>query len=201
MPWIREVLDEDQFAMKGGTLKVAARAALYVERIVSLKKETWGFSLDFSRLFNSLCPHLSGAVACRLGLAIQDVDSLLRPIVLSRTFWRFPRQEVTAPVMRGRGLPQGLKVAAFSFVDDVHVVAEDVFRFKRALDFIQKYAWDFCLELSSAKSTVWGSKKDEAATVAEQYGFGYSDSIVTMGAEWVIRGKEAKYLKEFHLEA
>ena len=89
MGWLRETLDECQFAMKGGTIQVAVRAAIIVERVVSLKRPTFGVSIDFSCLFNTLCPVLAGRVAARQGLPQEDVDALIRPIVMSRGFGAF----------------------------------------------------------------------------------------------------------------
>ena len=48
--WLLQSLDEGQFAMQSGTQAVASRAALYVDRMVSLKMPLLGCSLDFSSL-------------------------------------------------------------------------------------------------------------------------------------------------------
>ena len=83
--------------------------------------------------------------------------------------------------LRARGLD------AFSFVDDVHAFSDKPEVLKRGLDFIRKFSWDFCLDLSAQKSCIWGSQEKECRDIAAAFDFSYSDSICTMGAEWVLR--------------
>ena len=216
--WILQSLDEGQFAMQTGTQAVAARAALCVDKIVSLKKPLFGCSLDFSRLFNTLCPHLAAKTASRLGLKEEDAQAIVRPITQAKHCWRFPRQEWTPWGVCSRGVPQGLSGSValseiflsllmralrrtgsevFSFVDDIHIVSQQPCRLRRALDVVEKFTWDFALDLSGDKTTIWGSDSKVCEEIAAAHNMTMSDSIHTMGAEWVLKASErVMYKKE-----
>ena len=204
--WLNTVLHEKQFGMKGGTIMVAAKTAIAVERAVQMKKETWGFSLDFSKLFNMLSPSLACLSAQALGLTEEDARRMVEPIQQARGYWRLPRQECSPPFSNERGLPQGLagsvamaeillslliyKLASisgidvFAYIDDIHLTASCIGTFKRGLDVVRQYAWDFALELATSKSCVWGTNAEGLAEITRQYGFERADAITTMGAYW-----------------
>ena len=46
------------------------------------------------------------------------------------------------------------RAEAFSFVDDIHIVSEHPCRLRRALDAVEKFSWDFALNLSGDKTAV-----------------------------------------------
>ena len=204
--WIHMSLHDFQFGMKGGTLKVAAKTALAVDGIAQAKMPFWGFSLDFSKLFNSLCPDIAARIANRMGLHWDDALSIVTPIQQSKGFWRLPNQEVCPPTRRQRGLPQGLAgsvlmaeimlavliyrlnsingLEAYAYIDDIHMLTLQKDQFKKGLDIIRKFTWDFALELAALKSKVWGFHRSQAREIAEQYGFAYTEVVTTMGASW-----------------
>ena len=98
-PWLLRMLHEEQHAMRRGTICVAARTAIAIEGVVHMKKPTFGFVLDFAKLFNTICPSLASKVLQRFGLCEEDTRAIILPILKSRGYWRLPRNEVAAPVV------------------------------------------------------------------------------------------------------
>ena len=48
----------------------------------------YGPTVDFVKLYNSICPKLAGQVAKLQGLSDKTVDQLLLPILASYGYWR-----------------------------------------------------------------------------------------------------------------
>ena len=57
--WKTQVLHAGQYASSGGTLGALARINHWVESARAKTTQVWALSIDFSRLFNTICPHLA----------------------------------------------------------------------------------------------------------------------------------------------
>ena len=82
--WRCTVLHKDQCAMRHGTIQPIAKITYMTEAIAYGVRPVYPLRLGSSRLFNSVCPIVSGRIAELAGLASRDVAVILAPLLTAR---------------------------------------------------------------------------------------------------------------------
>ena len=217
--WMMEILMPTQYASRGGVAQAVDSLNVYAEAVIHGAETLWGVSVDFTKLFNSICPRVAIEAAKLLGLADEDAAELIKPFSWGCGFWRLPNNAAAPPAKHNRGLPQGLAssvmlsevflsvflrklhrcvcIDSVCYVDDITLVATTKKDLELALDLLAEFSSDFCLVVSSEKTALWGSDRASLQEMAASRGLGYSDRIEALGAEWVLHdnGDDA-YAKE-----
>ena len=226
--WIRLSTHPSQFATHQGAQVALAHVNLVAERVLFRTTCTWAVSLDFSRLFNRLCPVLLEDTLVYLGMSRLDARLIVNPIQKSKAIWRMPANATVESYSHSRGVPQGLSSSvglaelsiatllwrlhrlcscqSIAYVDDVQVITSSRDALTKALQVIWEFTADFDLEIARAKTCLWGTNKVELCQLAEAWGIVYSDHLHCLGAEWCLgvpRAPPPLYEKEQkrHVEA
>ena len=214
--WAREVLMPTQYASQGGVCMAVDALNVYAEAVLHGAATLWGVSVDFAKLFNSICPRVAVEAAKILGLADQDAEELMLPFENGCGFWRLPHNTTAPPARHPRGLPQGLAssvllnevflsvflrrlhrcvdIDSVCYVDDITLVATRKNQLLLALELLTQFANDFCLVVSQEKTQIWGSDRTQLREIARDTGLAYTETLEALGAEWALHdGAEPQY--------
>ena len=217
--WAREVLMPTQYASQGGVCMAVDALNVYAEAVLHGAATLWGVSVDFAKLFNSICPRVAVEAAKILGVGDDDAKELMLPFDNGCGFWRLPNNTTAPPANHPRGLPQGLAssvllsevflsiflrrlhrcvdIDSVCYVDDITLVATSKDQLLKALDLLTQFASDFCLVISQEKTRIWGSNRAQLRDLARDTGFAYTETLEALGAEWALHeGAEPQYRKE-----
>ena len=210
--WAREGLMPTQYASQGGVCMAVDALNVYAEAVLHGAASLWGVTVDFAKLFNSICPGVAVEAAKILGLAEQDAKELMLPFDNGCGFWKLPNNATAPPAHHPRGLPQGLassvllsEVFLSVFLRRLHrcvdidsvcyVTQKD--QLLKALDLLIQFASDFCLVVSQEKTCTWGSERAQLREIARETGFAYTEMLEALGAEWALHDVvEPQYKKE-----
>ena len=206
-PWTLQVLHDTQYASQGGVPRALTKLNLLTEGCYHGISASFGVALDFTKLFDCLCPDVVMQTASLMGLSEQTVNMLFLPIKLSRGAWRLPQNAAVPIRRRERGLPQGLassvlaseialslliwklvcviKLESVCYVDDLNFVTSSAEALNMVLRIISEFAVDMKVHISKAKTCLWGSDRKALKKVAEEWDLQVQDSFTTLGVEWV----------------
>ena len=227
-PWTLKVLHPDQCASSGGTPKALQGLNLHTETCLHDFEPRFGVSLDFTKLFNTLCPDLVMNTAALMGLNESMIRAMFLPIKHSQGAWRLPQNFVVPLQKRGRGLPQGLSASvlaselvisllvwkidrlvrkwAVCYVDDLNFTTKDAETLVHILRIIFRFVEDLKVNLSCAKSCLWGTDRNALHAISREWGVPVADSFTTLGVEWSTNSmaspvykKETQRIKEAEL--
>ena len=187
--WRAKILHKGRAAMRGGTLEAIARITYMTEACTYGLRPVFALSLDFSRLFNSICPR----VAHVAGMSEENVRTLLAPILSAKYIWRMPFSSVVPAITIGRGLPQGLstsvtlaelflgalvwkvsysgEVEVVSYLDDITFLTSTKEELRRAIEITCQFQEIFQVQVSIEKSKLWGSNQRQLVEISGVYGY------------------------------
>ena len=220
--WLGQVLHPSQYAYSRGTLASVARLTQISETILHRRARRFVLSLDFQKLFNTLSAVVIGRAMELMGLDASVVRRIQMPICKSKGVWRLGSNAVVPWVRHQRGLPQGLATSVamaevavsilihrlvrlvdcetICFVDDIHIVVDQIPKLEAAFAIVAQYTQDFSVLLSPQKTAIWGSELTECQEASERLGLVCQKTADSMGAEWDLghKGADARpgYAKE-----
>ena len=218
-PWLCEVLHHTQYAASGGAHKAMQRLNMYAERVMRRQEGIFALTIDFTKLYNMLCPDIAKRIASIMGLSDQSMPMLVEPLKKTRGMWRLYANAVVPVVKHERGLPQGMassvilaeiclapliwklhrccRVDTICYVDDLTMVTDTSSMLKKVIGILLRYVADLSLVISKEKSGLWGSNMIELESIACEQGFTVTKTLEAMGMTWVLHSDgEATYSKE-----
>ena len=210
--WKMDVLHPGQCATKGGVVRACASLAWETECSLLGIGPRMGVSVDFTKMFNMMSPLVAIQAGMFMGLQPDYAEKLLFPFRIATGVWRLPYNAAPVPFRSGRGLPQGMStsvllaelsvspllwrvsrglpgVSIWAYVDDLNMIACQREELDRVVGYLREFEDDFSLSLSVAKTKVWSSEANLNDTLALQTGFGATDVLEALGAQWPVNRK------------
>ena len=212
--WKALVLHPGQYATGGGALAALGRINHWVETAKSRTRPVWALSIDFAKLFNSICPHLAARTLVVMGLDQKSARELIEPIVQAKLVWRLAHNAVVPQVQNSRGVPQGLSASVLlaeaflalliwkianlpglevvAYIDDVNCFAPSRELLEKTIDMVKQFEATFRLSISPQKCKLWGTDEVGLWNLSERTGFPVEKCVKILGANWNLGRRDAE---------
>ena len=185
-----------------------SKIALWSELALNSIGDIYALSLDLTKMYNTVSPTIAKRMAVAAGMSELTANLLAGPLEWADAVWRLPRNAPNTPIKNDKGMSQGLSASivfsevvmaalvrklhlaipcdTIGYIDDLHVITNTIGSLVTAYRVVQSYTHTLCLQLSTAKSGLWGTRPHHLAELSEESGMPIVTTITALGGQWQV---------------